>query len=258
MADEEIGQLRGMLEESYKQAALGRLMAGVVHEINTPIASILSNNEVIRKTIEILTRELGPGITPRATKLLASLTALSDVDRIACERISGVVRGLKTCARGGDGSFRLVRLNEILEDAIRLANTEFKRRITVERHYGEIPEVECDAQAMSQVFLNLMVNAGQAIDGEGKITVTTAVDSGSAVISIADTGSGIRKEDRDKIFGAGFSTKPMGQGTGLGLNLSRRIVVEQHNGSVTFDSVPGEGTTFYVRIPLSRVMEGVS
>jgi signal transduction histidine kinase len=111
---------------------------------------------------------------------------------------------------------------------------------------------------LSQVFLNILVNAGQAIDGPGKITVRTHAEGGTVHISIADTGRGIQPEDRPKIFAGGFTTKPVGVGTGLGLSLSKRIVEETHGGSIDFESEVGVGTTFHIRIPVEQKKKAAS
>jgi signal transduction histidine kinase len=135
---------------------------------------------------------------------------------------------------------------------MKLTGCVFRRRVTTETDFGQLPEVECYPHLLNQVFLNLLVNAGQAIEGEGKVTVRTRVDGDYVHISIADTGKGIQPEDRHRIFGAGYSTKAIGEGTGLGLAISREIVVDTHHGMIDFESEPGVGTTFHVHIPLTH------
>src|SRR5207302_164322 len=136
-------------------------------------------------------------------------------------------------------------LNEQLRMALKLMHGEFRRRIVVETDYGEVPPVECYAPMLDQVFLNLLVNAGQAIEGEGRIGVRTRCDGAAVRISISDTGRGIPSEQKDKIFTEGFTTKPAGVGTGLGLAIAREVVVEKHGGRIDFESEPGVGTTFH-------------
>jgi signal transduction histidine kinase len=152
-----------------------------------------------------------------------------------------------------DGAeLRKADLNEQIGNTLKLTQGEFKGRIAVETDFGELPPVECQASMLSQVFLNILVNAGQAIGGPGKITVRTRAEGGKVHISIADTGRGIKPEDRPKIFAGGFTTKPVGVGTGLGLSLSKRIVEETHGGSIDFESELGVGTTFHIRIPVEH------
>jgi two-component system, NtrC family, sensor kinase len=241
--------------ELHQMAAVGRLLASVVHEINTPIGSIFSNNEVIVRSLEMLEPLLAdrsPESLEKACKLVATCRSLAAVDRIACERIRSVIRGLKTLSRVDGAEPRKVDINEYLRDTLKLTQAEFRRRVCVETDFGELPEVECYPQMLSQVFLNLLVNAGQAIEGEGRITVRTRLEGETVHISISDTGRGMSLETQARVFQAGFTTKPIGEGTGLGLSIAREIVVDRHGGTMNFESRPGEGTTFHIRIPVRQ------
>jgi signal transduction histidine kinase len=241
--------------ELHQMAAVGRLLAGIVHEINTPLGSIFSNNEVISRSLEMLGPLLAEG-TPealeRAGRLVGTCQSLAAVDRIACERIRSVIRGLKTLSRVDSGEPRKVDLNQQLLDTVKLTQTEFRRRIVVETDLGELPEVECYPQSLNQVFLNLLMNAGQAIEGEGCITIRTRLEADRVHISLADTGPGMSPEVQARAFEPGFTTKPVGDGTGLGLAISREIVEDKHGGAIDFESRPGRGTTFHIRIPLKQ------
>jgi two-component system, NtrC family, sensor kinase len=247
-----------MLAEAHKMASLGRLAAGIVHEINTPIGSILSNNETIRRSLETLKKLLaevaaaGHHIPPKASVLLETLASLTAVDKIACERIYAVIRSLKTFARVNESDLRRVDIHELILNMLKLSGCVFRRRIDIETEFGELPEIECYPGLLNQVFLNLLVNAAQAIQDDGIITVRTALEGDHVHIAIADTGRGIPVELRPKIFTAGFTTKPFGEGTGLGLAITREIVVDTHGGSVSFDSETGAGTTFHVRLPVNQ------
>jgi two-component system, NtrC family, sensor kinase len=241
--------------ELHQMASIGRLLAGIVHEINTPLGSIFSNNEVLARSLE----KLGPLIASGGPEDLAKAAAIADsmrqlvaIDQIACERIRSIIRGLKTIARVDSTERRRIDLNQQLRDTLKLTQAEFRRRITVETDFGELPEVECFPQMLGQVFLNLLVNAAQAIDGAGTIAVRTALeDSGATVhISITDTGRGMTPEQQAKAFQAGFTTKAVGEGTGLGLAIAKEIIEEKHGGTIAFESKPGMGTTFHVRIPV--------
>lgn len=256
-------QLRSELEaanrrvaELYKMASLGRLLAGVVHEINTPISSILTNNEVISRSLDKLAAMLSAEDLTRpktaAIDIIDTLRNLASVDRLACERIGSVIRSLRTYSRADESELRKVDVHEILTNAIKLSCCEFRRRIRVETEFCDLNEVECYPHLLSQVFLNLLVNAGQAIEGEGTVRVSTRVDGDHLEVSVSDTGCGIAPEHRSRIFSPGFTTKPLGLGTGLGLSISRKIIVETHGGAIDFDSTPGKGTTFRVRIPLRQ------
>lgn len=237
----------------HRMASIGRLLASIVHEINTPIGSIFSNNEVTLRSLEklgALLAEPCPESIGKARSILENVQTLVAVDKIACERISTVIRGLKTFARADASERRKADLNENLRDTLKLTHAEFRRRITVETDFGELPEVECYPHMLNQVFLNLLVNAGQAIEGEGRIVVRTRLEGDHVHISIGDSGRGMDLETQRRIFTPGFTTKPEGVGTGLGLSISRRIVQEKHGGSITFESQPGVGTTFHVKIPI--------
>jgi signal transduction histidine kinase len=246
------------LAEAHKMASLGRLSAGIVHEINTPIGSILSNNETIRRSLDTLKRLITTAqsenqpIPPKAGVILDTLANLTDIDKLACERIYAVIRSLKTFARVNEGDLRKVDVHEILLNMLKLSGCVFRRRVTVVTHFAELPEVECYPGLLNQVFLNLVVNAAQAIQGDGTITVSTRVEGPMVEVAIADTGTGIPPEVRPRIFTAGFTTKPIGEGTGLGLALTREIIEDTHGGRIWFDTEMGKGTTFTLRIPIEQ------
>ena len=241
--------------ELHQFAAVGRLLAGIVHEINTPIGSIFSNTEVILRSLDMLEPLLtdgSPESIEKARRIIGTCQSLATVDRIACERIRSVIRGLKSISRVDDGEPHKVNINEHLRDTLKLTQAEFRRRVAVETDFGELPEVECYPQMLNQVFLNLLVNAGQAIEGEGKITVRTRDEGAMVHISIADSGRGMSREQQHKAFEAGFTTKAVGEGTGMGLAISREIIEQKHGGTIAFDSEPGRGTTFHIRIPVRQ------
>jgi two-component system NtrC family sensor kinase len=255
---EELDLAQRRLAEAHKMASLGRLAAGIVHEINTPIGSIFSNNEVILRSLARLKEWLGAaqaGTAPLPQKAIDTLnvvSGLAEVDKIACERIAGVIRSLKTFARVQESDLVSVDVNDLLRATMKLAGSVFRRRILMESEFAELPPVECFPGLMSQVFLNLVVNAGQAIPEEGRIGVRTCREGDCVHISVQDNGPGIPPEMRTKIFTAGFSTKPLGEGTGLGLSISREIVEDTHRGTIGFESEMGKGSTFHVRIPIEQ------
>ena len=242
--------------ELQQMASAGRLLAGVVHEINSPLGSIFSNNEVISRCIEsldALLAEDSPESLEKARRVIETCRSLAAVDRIACERIRSVIRGLKSFVRVDTGDRRSVNLSAQLRDTLKLAHAEFGERITVESDLDELPEVECYPQMLSQVFLNLLVNACQAIDGEGRITVRSRLEDGWVHVSIADTGRGMSPEAQARAFEVGFTTKLVGEGIGIGLSIAKEVVEERHGGSIVFESKPGAGTIFHVRIPVRQI-----
>jgi signal transduction histidine kinase len=235
------------IESLYRMAALGRLLAGCVHEIGTPAGSILSNNDVVARALASLKAMALP---PEAARLVETMSELNAVDKVACERISAVIRSIKGLAGGARGPKTKTDLNGLLRQALQLVQHEFRGRVAVETDLGKLPEVECYPDQAGQVFLNLLVNAGQAIEGEGRVSVRSRFEGGEVHISIADTGRGIEPADQSKIFACGFTTKPAGVGMGFGLAISRQIV-EAHGGRIGFESRPGQGTTFHLWIPAS-------
>jgi len=255
---EELDAANRKLAEAHRMASLGRLSAGIVHEIKTPIGSIFSNNEVIIRTMDKIktllegARQDSAPPPEKALEMLDIIAGLAAVDKIACERISGIVRSLKTFARVNESDLLKADVNDLLANTIKLASTVFKDRIAIATDFGQLPEVECYPGLLNQVFLNLIVNAGQAIEGDGNITVRTRAEENAVHIEVHDTGPGIPLEIRSKIFAAGFTTKAFGEGTGLGLTISREIVEDVHGGRIGFESEAGRGTTFHVRIPIEQ------
>ena len=233
------------LEELYRLASLGRMLAYVTHEINTPVASILSNNDALRRALEAL-RDVP--LPPDAARKIDAVRNLAEVDQAACERISGVIRTVKRLARGDDAERAAADINELLRESLSLVQYEYRGRITVETDFGELPRVECYPQLLSQVFVNLLINAGQAIEGEGRVAMRTYAAGDDVHVRISDTGRGIDPADQPRVFTPGFTTKPAGVGTGLGLAITKEAV-ERHGGSIDFESRPGSGTTFHLRIP---------
>jgi len=240
----------------HQMASLGRLIAGIVHEINTPIASVFSNTEVILHSLEKLTPLLdgSPDVQSmeKARRIVSTVENLVAVDRLACERIRAVIRALKLFSRADSQQPEKVDLNQHLRDTLKLAGIEFGKRVSVETDFADLPEVECYPQVLNQVFLNVLVNAAQAISGPGKITVRTRLEGELVHISISDTGAGMTPEQKARIFQPGFTTKPPGEGTGLGLALCREIIEKRHGGEIGFESQPGQGATFHIRIPVQQ------
>jgi signal transduction histidine kinase len=171
--------------------------------------------------------------------------------REGADRTRKIVRDLRVFARSDDQVWQAIDVHEELESSLTLLNHLLKDRVRVLRKFGTVPPVECLRSQIDQVFLNLLANAAQAIQGAGEITIETGTESDSAVIAIHDTGPGIAPEVMGRIFDPFFTTKPVGEGTGLGLSISYEIV-KKHGGEIAAESRPGEGATFTVRLPLRR------
>ena len=244
------------LLELQRQATMGRLLAAVAHELSAPLGSILSNRDVELRLLDRIEKAAAGAAPGKVIELVAASRELARIDQMAGERINRLVRSVKIAARAADPEPQRVQINEIVESALELAKTEFRSRIAAATDFGSLPEVECQPHLLSQAILNLVTNAGQAIEGTGKITVGTRLEGDSVHIWVTDTGRGIRQEDRPKVLKKGFTTKPLGVGTGLGLLMVQRIVAEDHGGSVDFESEIGRGTTFHVRIPVRQKRKG--
>jgi signal transduction histidine kinase len=253
---DDIESLRLQLAEEHKMASLGRLLAGIVHEINTPVGSILSNNQVVLRSLEMLKNDLDQLSGERASHalaLVATCQSLAQVDKIACERIGAVVRGLKSFARADSGELQRVDLAEQIAGTLKLLQGEYGRRVTFENQAPpDLPRLECYPGKLNQALLNIIANGAQAIEGNGKVTIAACARPGSIEILIRDTGKGIPQSVREKIFQSGYTSKPAGHGTGLGLTISRQIVVDLHQGTLDFQSEPGVGTTFIIQLPLTQ------
>src|ERR1700744_1864721 len=165
--------------ELHQMASIGRLLAGIVHEINTPVGAIFSNTDVLCNSLNILGPLIGsqsPDDLQKARRIIETMQQLVSVDHIACDRIRAIVRGLKTIARVDSPEPHKIDLNQHIRDTLKLTQAEFRKRVAVETQFAELPEVECFPQMLGQVFLNLLVNAAQAIDGPGTITVHTSLE----------------------------------------------------------------------------------
>lgn len=262
----ELRATQAQLVQSEKMAALGDLVAGVAHEINTPLGAVTSNADLIGRAVGKSKEALQAGQADRTLQLLDRMTSMSEVSREACRRIADIVRSLRSFARLDEADRKPADLNDGLTSTLTLVNHLVKGRITVEREFGELPQVDCHPNQLNQVFLNLLVNAAQAIDGPGRITIRTryrervgvdgdsVANGGSVLVEIADSGSGISVENLRRIFDPGFTTKGVGVGTGLGLAISYRIV-QEHRGRIEVDSAPGEGTTFRIILPVGAFGE---
>lgn len=227
-----------------RMASVGTLAAGVAHEINNPLASVIANLDMALQDITLIAQP------PPDLK-----DELEDA-RIAADRVREIVRDLKIFSRAEEGERRgAVDIEHVLDSTIRMAWNELRHRARIVKRYGRVPHVEANESRLGQVFLNLIVNAAHAIPpgqyDSHQITVTTAREGNRVVIKIADTGAGIPPEVRPRLFTPFFTTKPVGVGTGLGLAISHKIV-HQFDGTITFDTELGKGTEFRVSFPIAH------
>ncbi len=252
---EELKATQAQLVIQEKMASLGNLVAGVAHEINTPLGALTSNNDVLVRTAEKLNEllegyleKMPPEVAGRVRKLLGNLVALGGVNREAAKRMNRIVTSLRSFARLDRAEQDRFDIHEGLESTLTMMQSKLAGRIRVVKDYGELPEILCYPARVNQAFMNVLTNAAEAIDGDGEIRIRTRAGDGCVTIEISDTGCGIPPEHLAKIFDPGFTTKGVRVGTGLGLSIVRRII-DEHQGRIDVESEPGKGTTVRLHFP---------
>lgn len=250
----EVKEKQTQLIQSSKMAALGSLVAGVAHEINTPVGAINSMHNTLMRAMEKVKRDIEDCIKEthrRHENIRSSLVLIDDANKViqsGTERVIDIVKRLRSFARLDEAELKDADINEGIEDTLTMIHHQIKHEITVIRDYGEIPKIPCYPGRLNQVFLNLLINARQAIQGKGEITISTYAKNNKVYVEIKDTGKGIAREHLAKIFDPGFTTKGVGVGTGLGLSICYQII-EDHHGDILVESEVGKGTTFTVILP---------
>ena len=271
-ANRKLGEAQEQLLQAEKMASIGQLAAGVAHEINNPVGYVASNLSALGRSMNDLLSVLDAGERLEAslsgeTPELLALRALKEKVNLdflredlrdilaeskeGLERVKKIVLDLKTFSHVDEAEWKVVDLHAGLESTLNIVWNELKYKADVVKEYGELPEVECLPAQLNQVFMNLLVNAGQAIEKHGTITLRTGREGERVWVEVADTGKGIAPEHIGRVFDPFFTTKPVGKGTGLGLSLSFGIV-KKHHGQIEVESTPGQGTTFRVWLPLRQ------
>jgi two-component system NtrC family sensor kinase len=243
----ELRETQAQLMQSEKMRSLGQLVAGVAHELNNPIGFVHANLQLLDDYVQKLVAAQLAG--EDASRYEAAIEKLLGRSREGTERVKQIVQDLRTFSRMDQAELAEVDLNEEIERTIALMEPRFKGGVAVERDYGELPPVRCYAGQLNQVFMNLLMNACDALEGRGTIQIRTRARPGGVRLEFRDDGPGIPPEDQARIFEPFFTTKPVGKGTGLGLSISYGIV-ERHGGRMLLGSAPGEGTTFVIELPL--------
>jgi len=241
-----------------KMASLGNLVAGVAHELNTPMGAVVSAADVETRCIKILDKALDESTdidelraSTRFQRARTSLLSSSELINSGSQRIAAILASLKSFVRLDEGAFQEVDLHEGLDSTLTLLHHETKNHVEVIKDYGDLPRLGCNAGQINQVFMNVLANAVQAIDDQGTITIATACSDDEVTIRIADTGRGIAAPDRERIFDPGYTTRGVGVGTGLGLSICYRIM-QDHGGRIEVESVPGQGTVIELGLPVNR------
>lgn len=264
-AHEKVRESEMMLIQAEKLSSLGEMVAGVAHEINTPLGFIRCNLEMMKDQFvdlqtayneQVAAKGAQDGAEPLALYDNGTLEDLSSMvveSAEGIERISEIVVSLKDFSRMDRLHFDDVDLHHCIDTTLNIAHNRIKHCAKVTKDYGQLPLVSCASGQINQVLLNLIVNAGQAIEGYGEIIISTRTHGDKVSISIQDNGRGMSEEVRKKIFQAFFTTKDVGKGTGLGLSISEKII-RQHNGEILVDSTEGIGTTFTVILPVQQTL----
>lgn len=238
----ELKETQIQLINSEKMASLGQLVAGVAHEINTPLGSINANNDILNKLLNQLSTSC------ENQTVVDNIKNINQIDKEAIKRISGIVKSLKRFVRLDESDLQSADINKELDLTLELIKHETKNKIEVVKNYGKLPLIKCYPNMLNQVFMNILINACQSIENSGVITISTTMQGKNLVVKIKDTGSGIDDSIKDKMFSAGTTTKKIGIGTGLGLAISQRIV-EKHHGKISFETEKDKGTEFTILIP---------
>ncbi|MBL8428865.1 MAG: hemerythrin domain-containing protein [Dechloromonas sp.] len=266
---EELTQLLSKIEEaqqqllqSEKMAAIGQLAAGVAHEINNPVGFVNSNLGTLKTYVGQLLNvisayETGVPEDIAAARKKADIEFLrDDLPSLVAEsqeglsRVTKIVQDLKDFSHVDQAEHQRADLNAAIESTLNVVWNELKYKAEIVRELGDIPAVACVPAQINQVFMNLLVNAAQAIEHQGKIFVRSGAENNQAWFEIEDTGQGMSEEVRNRIFEPFFTTKPVGKGTGLGLSISYDIIVKKHGGSLDVRSTPGKGTCFRIWLPV--------
>jgi len=244
-----LAEARLKLYQVEKIASLSRLAAGVAHEINNPLGALKSNVDLLTSSINRLAASPGRSVDEAVT--FQDLADLGRASASACARIFSVVRSLVSFARLDEAEFKFADVNDGIKTTVQLLSPALTRNIQIELRLGEVPPVPCYPALLNEAFMNLLVNACQAIKESGQVLVETKREADHAVITIRDNGRGIPPEHLNAIFDPGFTTKGVGVGVGLGLPVVYSVI-QEHQGSVSVVSTIGKGSIFTLRLPLNR------
>lgn len=251
--EETLDQLKnaqGQLIQSEKMASLGMLVAGIAHEINTPVGAIVSTGDTLGRLPGKLGEALRAGDLERVNQLGKLMAETLAVNRIACDRIVQIVANLKSFARLDQADVKVADLHEGIESTLLLIRHEVKGRVEIVKDFGTLPEIQCRPNQLNQVFLNLMMNSAQAIEGRGTIRIETRHEGSDVLLRFSDTGRGIPRKNLPRLFEPQFTTKGPEVGMGFGLSICKQII-ETHGGTISVESEPGKGTTFTLRLPIT-------
>lgn len=273
----ELEEQQTQLIQTEKLASLGQMAAGIVHEINNPVSYVMSNLGTLDQYVSALTPMLrlqgellalpepespAPGAELREQLreqwkredvdfILGDMPEIIEESLAGTRRVIEISHSLRSFAREDSGEPQLVDVNAELASTLKIVWNELKYKCEVKRDFGPLPPVSCHPTQLAQVFTNLLVNAAHAIETRGEIRIRTRHEGNEVVVEISDTGKGMTQETLSKLFTPFFTTKPRGQGTGLGLSVSYGIIT-RHKGRIAVQSEPGKGSTFIIHLPAAQ------
>jgi len=267
---DKINEIQNQLLQSEKMASIGQLAAGVAHEINNPVGYINSNitsltdyvNDLLSFIKTLTEMSESENVSSHDVKKLKQdidytfieedIGHLLSESKEGVHRVKKIVQDLKDFSHVDEEEWQWTDLHKGIDSTLNVVNNEIKYKAEVIKEYGDIPDVECIASQLNQVFMNLLVNAAHSIETQGTITIRTEKEDDEHIrIQIVDTGKGIKEENVSKLYEPFFTTKPVGQGTGLGLSLSYGIITK-HGGKIDVESEVGKGTTFTITLPVKQ------
>ncbi len=269
----ELEAAHSQMIQSEKMASVGQLAAGIAHEINNPIGFVISNMSSLERYVKQLMLVIdeyqdNSDVIEQSSERVAAINKVSsdaeldyirtdifnliDESNDGLQRVKKIVQDMRDFSHVGESEWQFVDIHRGLDSTLNIVINELKYKAKITKAYGDLPLVECLAAELNQVFMNLLINAGQAIDTFGEIVIATGMENDEIWVAISDTGGGIKPELVSKLFDPFFTSKAVGVGTGLGLSVSYNIV-KKHGGRIEVQTELGKGTTFRVFIPKQRL-----
>ncbi|WP_114750257.1 PAS domain-containing sensor histidine kinase [Pleomorphovibrio marinus] len=266
---ETLKETQSMLIHSEKMNALGQMVAGVAHEINNPVAFTASNMHALKQMAEDLKGAYEQLITAVETSGNEDLKAMAkklsqeaDVDFISedlddlinssidgLKRVKGIVGNLRNFSRLDEAEEKVASMKECIESTLKIAGASAKNRLVIDCQLNDLSPIKCRPSELNQVFLNLILNAAQAVKKDGRLEIKGSETTDALILTFTDNGIGMDAATQEKIFNPFFTTKPVGEGTGLGLSVAYKIITDGHKGKITVDSKVGKGTSFTISLP---------